>query len=75
MRVLGIRITNTLMQWLQTDLGGSAADLPVEVGAKEVIRITNEASKEDTGKFLDIRVPGWSSKGGPNTYNGSEIPW
>ncbi|GAD95299.1 hypothetical protein PVAR5_3941 [Paecilomyces variotii No. 5] len=61
--------------WLKTDLGGSAADLPVEVGAKEVIRISNEASKEDSGKFFDIHVPGWDSKGGPNTYTGSVLPW
>ncbi|KAJ9293158.1 hypothetical protein DTO271G3_8102 [Paecilomyces variotii] len=65
----------TFVAYLNTDLGGSAADLPVEVGAREVIRISREVSKEDTGKFLDIHVPGWDPKGGPNTYTGGVLPW
>ncbi|KAJ9359962.1 hypothetical protein DTO027B9_1514 [Paecilomyces variotii] len=65
----------TFVAYLNTDLGGSAADLPVEVGAREVIRISKEVSKEDTGKFLDIHVPGWDPKGGPNTYTGGVLPW
>ncbi|KAK4107249.1 NAD(P)-binding protein [Canariomyces notabilis] len=63
--------------WLQTDLGGSAADLPVEVGAKEVVRITNEATKDDNGKFFDINVPQWDSKDSRDAgmYRGSILPW
>jgi hypothetical protein len=47
----------------------------VEVGVKEVLRISKEAGKEDNGKFFDIYVPGWAEKGGFNAYLGGVLPW
>ncbi|KAJ5878389.1 hypothetical protein N7455_001854 [Penicillium solitum] len=61
--------------WLRTDLGGSRADLPVEVGAEKVLDIIQKATPEQNGKFVNIHVPGWETREGPNQYDGKEIPW
>ncbi|MCJ1383292.1 hypothetical protein MMC17_006405 [Xylographa soralifera] len=61
--------------WLQTDLGGSNADLPAETGAKAVLKIIHESSKKDNGKFLNIHVPGWEKNVGLNQYDGLNPPW
>jgi NAD(P)-dependent dehydrogenase (short-subunit alcohol dehydrogenase family) len=55
--------------WLKTDMGGSVANLEPEVGAKEVVRIIEQATPEDSGKFLQINVPGW------DIYHGGEVKW
>ncbi|KAL4945721.1 hypothetical protein BDV06DRAFT_229930 [Aspergillus oleicola] len=61
--------------WLRTDLGTDRADLPVEVGAKEVVRYVKDGGKELNGRFLNIRVPGWEDNQGPNRYDGEDAPW
>ncbi|KAK5047875.1 hypothetical protein LTR84_006063 [Exophiala bonariae] len=60
--------------WLKTDLGSQMADLEVDVGVKEVVRIIQENGIESSGKFLNIRVPGWENKV-PNAYDGKSSPW
>ncbi|EYE92873.1 NAD(P)-binding protein [Aspergillus ruber CBS 135680] len=61
--------------WLQTDLGGSRADLPPEIGAEAVVDMVRNATTEQNGKFLNIRVPGWEENPGFNQYDGKEVPW
>ncbi|KAL4799184.1 hypothetical protein BDV19DRAFT_355417 [Aspergillus venezuelensis] len=61
--------------WLRTDLGGEYADLPVEVGAREVARYVKGADSGFNGRFLNIRVPGWEDKEGANRYDGEDPPW
>ncbi|KAL4890645.1 hypothetical protein BDV59DRAFT_183873 [Aspergillus ambiguus] len=61
--------------WLQTDMGGSHADLPVATGAEAVVNIMMNATSEQNGKFLNIHVPGWENNPGPNQYDGKEVPW
>ncbi|OKL64383.1 hypothetical protein UA08_01103 [Talaromyces atroroseus] len=62
--------------WLKTDLGGPAADLPVETGAEAVIKIVKSANQEQNGRFLNIHVPGWeNNKSVYNQYDGKEVPW
>lgn len=51
------------------------ADLPVETGAEAVIRILNNVSKEQNGRFLNIHVPGWENNPAVNQYDGEEVPW
>ncbi|KAK4496242.1 hypothetical protein PRZ48_012222 [Zasmidium cellare] len=60
--------------WLMTDLGSSWADLEVEVGTKEVVRITEQVTPEQNGQFLNIHVPGWEDKM-PALYDGKQVPW
>lgn len=64
-----------ILQWLKTDMGSENADLPVDVGVKEVIRLMQSSGPESTGKFLNIHVPGWENAPGPNKYDGKEPPW
>ncbi|KAH8694291.1 hypothetical protein BGW36DRAFT_454900 [Talaromyces proteolyticus] len=61
--------------WLKTELGGEAADLPVEVGARATLNIVHNKTEKDNGKFFNIHVEGWEQKEGPNQYNGAELPW
>ncbi|KAL3483951.1 hypothetical protein BJX62DRAFT_219405 [Aspergillus germanicus] len=61
--------------WLRTDLGGPHADLPVEVGTKEVLRYLKEAGPTFNGRFLNIHVPGWENAPGSNRYDGKDAPW
>jgi NAD(P)-dependent dehydrogenase (short-subunit alcohol dehydrogenase family) len=61
-------------QWLKTDMGSQAADLEVDVGAKEIVRLIHENGIESSGKFLNIRVAGWEGKY-PNSYEGGNPPW
>ncbi|RDW68721.1 uncharacterized protein DSM5745_08481 [Aspergillus mulundensis] len=61
--------------WLKTELGGSYADLPVEVGAKEVVRYIRSGGRDLNGRFLNIHVPGWENAPGPNQYDGKDVPW
>ncbi len=47
--------------WVRTDMGGANADFSTEESAISLIKIMNNASIKDTGKFFDI--------------DGSIIPW
>ncbi|KAL4784108.1 hypothetical protein BJX76DRAFT_328061 [Aspergillus varians] len=61
--------------WLRTELGGDNADLPVETGAKEVIRYLRQEGQALNGRFLNIHVPGWENVPGPNHYDGKDPAW
>lgn len=63
------------MQWLQTDMGGPRADLAPDTSADAIIDMARNATAEQNGKFLNIRVPGWEETKGFNQYNGEVIPW
>lgn len=56
-------------------MGSEYADLPVEVGVKEFVRIMLQSGPESNGKFFNIHVPGWENAEGPNQYPGGEVPW
>ncbi|CRG88458.1 hypothetical protein PISL3812_05488 [Talaromyces islandicus] len=61
--------------WLQTDMGGEGADLPVDIGVRATLHIVHSKTKKDNGRFFNIKVAGWENKQGPNQYNGAELPW
>ncbi|EKG13716.1 hypothetical protein MPH_09182, partial [Macrophomina phaseolina MS6] len=61
--------------WIRTDLGSSQADLSVEEGVQALLDLVFRASPEMSGKFFNVRVPGWENAEGFSRYNGSEIPW
>ncbi|KAL3481357.1 hypothetical protein BJX99DRAFT_218885 [Aspergillus californicus] len=61
--------------WLRTDLGGQNADLPVETGAKAVLKYVRQGGAELNGRFLNIHVEGWENAPGPNQYDGKDAPW
>lgn len=61
----------TRRQWVKTDLGGKDfADLELSEAIPAITERILGASKEDNGKFLDVKVPGWEQK-----YNGGNPPW
>lgn len=60
---------------MQTDLGGAQADLTIEQGSNAVKNVVLRVSKEDTGKFFNIHVPGWEHAEGLNQYAGENPPW
>lgn len=62
-------------QWLKTDLGSQNADLPVSVGAEQVIKITLSTDKSHSGRFRNILVPGYENVEGPNKYDGKDPVW
>ena len=68
-----LRLTHLVSQWLKTDLGGSYADFPVDVGVTELKRIILEANKSQSGKFMNIYVKGHEKSS--QQYDGGEIPW
>ncbi|PYI27466.1 putative short chain-type dehydrogenase [Aspergillus indologenus CBS 114.80] len=55
--------------WLQTDMGGSGADLTVSQGAKAVLEVIVAADAQSNGTFRNIHVAG------SEIYRGEEIPW
>ncbi|RAH64888.1 SDR family oxidoreductase [Aspergillus aculeatinus CBS 121060] len=55
--------------WLQTDMGGSGADLTVSQGAKAVLEVIVAADEKSNGTFRNIHVEG------SEIYRGEEIPW
>ncbi|KAJ5931139.1 hypothetical protein N7466_006632 [Penicillium verhagenii] len=61
--------------WLRTDMGSSRADLPVEVGAEQVLNIVQNAGPSQHGKLVNIHVPGWENAPGSNQYPGGEVAW
>ena len=48
--------------WVQTDMGGAGAPVPVRDSAAGLLRVIDGLSPADSGKFLDFRA-------------GEEIPW
>lgn len=54
---------------------GVEGDLPVSVGAMAVLEIVHKYGKEHTGRFYNIRVPGWEKNEGLNQYDGLNSPW
>lgn len=64
-----------IRQWLQTDSGGSRADLPAQTGADAVLSKVLNATPEQNGEFLNIHVPGWENNPGLNKYDGKNPPW
>jgi hypothetical protein len=63
------------MQYLKTDMSGDRADLAVDVGAKATLDILFRSTKEDNGRFFNIRVAGYEDVEGPNKYDGKEVAW
>ncbi|KAK1143606.1 hypothetical protein N8T08_006216 [Aspergillus melleus] len=61
--------------WVKTDLGGSGADLTTDQSANGILEILFRVTKEDNGKFFNIRVDGWEKAEGLNRYDGAEAPW
>ncbi|PWY93008.1 NAD(P)-binding protein [Aspergillus sclerotioniger CBS 115572] len=61
--------------WVKTGLGGDRADLTTEQSVQGILDIILPATKEDNGKFFNIRVPGWEKAEGLNQYDGAEVPW
>ncbi|HKE14831.1 MAG TPA: SDR family oxidoreductase [Kofleriaceae bacterium] len=47
--------------WLQTDMGGPRAPVPVADGVARVLRVIDSAGPGDSGKFV--------------SYSGAELPW
>ncbi|ETN42539.1 uncharacterized protein HMPREF1541_01696 [Cyphellophora europaea CBS 101466] len=55
--------------WLKTDLGGKEyADLEVDVGVKATLELIDRLKQEDTGKFLNIHIPGNPTYDGEALY-------
>ncbi|KAK5048666.1 hypothetical protein LTR84_005757 [Exophiala bonariae] len=71
----GFTVISAHPGWLRTELGSDQADLAPEVGAKGILDIADQISREDTGKFFDIHVPGWKVGPSSNTYEGGVLPW
>lgn len=65
----------TKEQWVKTDLGGPGADLTADQSANGILEILFRITKEDNGKFFNIRVDGWEKAEGLNRYDGEEAPW
>ncbi|OQO10792.1 hypothetical protein B0A48_04092 [Cryoendolithus antarcticus] len=62
--------------WLKTRLGGGdVAQLTTEQSAEAVLEIVRAAAIEDTGKLMNIRVPGFKFGGTVEAYPGGEMPW
>jgi hypothetical protein len=60
---------------VQTDLGGATADFTVGQSANAVLDIAFRAGKEESGKFFNIRVPGWEKAEELNQYDGAQPSW
>ncbi|KAH7044087.1 short-chain dehydrogenase-like protein [Macrophomina phaseolina] len=71
----GFAVVAVTPGWIRTDLGSSQADLSVEEGVQALLDLVFRASPEMSGKFFNVRVPGWENAEGFSRYNGSEIPW
>lgn len=62
-------------QWVKTDLGGDQADLTTDQSATGVLEVISKVTNAETGKFFNVRVPGWEKAEGLNQYDGAEAPW
>ena len=65
--------TYNASQWIRTDMGTAHADLSIEQGVGAVKQLILETSKEQNGKFLNVKVPKtdemmWE-------YDGKAIAW
>jgi hypothetical protein len=56
-------------------MGGSEADLPVEIGADRVIDMAQNACPEQNGRFYNISVPDLEDTEVFYQYDGKEICW
>ena len=56
-------------------MGGPRADLAPETSADAIIDMARNATAEQNGRFLNIRVPGWEETRGFNQYDGGVLPW
>lgn len=64
-----------LAQWLQTDLGGASADLPVERVPRQPWKLCTKYDREQNGKYFNIHVAGSEKNEGLNQYDGGNPPW
>lgn len=62
---------------LETQLaGGGRADLPIEVGAQQVIEIAQKATTTDIGRHRNIGLEGWEQGGEiGGKCDGNDHPW
>lgn len=54
-------------------MGTAAADLTAETGARATLDVAQNATVDDSGKLLSIKVEGWQP--GLNDYDGKPMPW
>ncbi|HCT44460.1 MAG TPA: short-chain dehydrogenase, partial [Phycisphaerales bacterium] len=47
--------------WVQTDMGGQAADLSPDQSTSSIMNTIDQLSAKDNGRFVD--------------YKGDELPW
>ncbi len=57
----GITVVAVHPGWVQTDMGGTGADIPVETSAAGLRRVIDGLTSKDSGRFLN--------------HDGEEIPW
>ena len=57
----GITVVAVHPGWVQTDMGGAGADIPVETSAAGLRQVIDGLTPKDSGRFLN--------------YDGEEIPW
>ena len=57
----GITVVAVHPGWVQTDMGGTGADIPVETSATGLRQVIDGLTPKDSGRFLN--------------YDGEEIPW
>lgn len=60
LRGRGILSTVANPGWVQTDMGGSGAPLPVETSAKNLIALVDTLTPEQSGSFLDHTGREWA---------------
>ncbi|KAF4981469.1 hypothetical protein FZEAL_2712 [Fusarium zealandicum] len=61
--------------WVKTELGGPYGLLDVETSVEATLDIVFRVKKEDNGKFLNVRVPGYEDSPTLDRYLGEEVPW
>ncbi|KAJ3525768.1 hypothetical protein NM208_g11498 [Fusarium decemcellulare] len=61
--------------WVKTELGGPYAVLELDTGVKATLDIVFNLKKEDNGKFLNVRVPGFEDVPTPDRFQGGQPPW
>ena len=64
------------LKFIKTRLGDQKnADLTPERAAEAVLDRAHKAGLEDSGRFVDIEVPGFERPDGRRKYTGSDLPW